>query len=1228
MSTDRCPRCGGRLVPSPEGEPPTCPVCAPHHDSDVETKTASGQPPAPTTTDYRGKTFGTYEILEEISRGAMGVVYKARQRALRRVVALKVLIAGDLATDAQVKRFQREAQAAARLRHPAIVPIHEVGVCDGKHYYTMDYIEGRPLSELIAEGEITTRRALDIAGQVAEALSFAHDQGVIHRDIKPSNIMVDPGGGVHIMDFGLAKQLDSDTKFTKTGTTVGTPAYMPPEQASGASRRVDHRADIYSLGAVLYEMLTGRPPFTGDTMMSTLMRVLNEDPVPPKRVNARIHRDVQTIVLKAMEKNPDRRYGSVAELADDIHRFIGGEAIAARPAGMLYRGWKALRKHRSAVFAAVAIVVIGLAAHAVVQQRLQDIEERSAEEIEAIQRRVEARAKEEIEEAEKPTVKTVFEDRFDRPALGDQWVAERGPWTIGDGALAVTAGAVVSLRTRQQFTGNVSMSVEVSLPPQRDGTPQSRAVVGCFLGSAWHRSYRVSVDGRRGWRLVLMNRREEVAKVTCPPLQPDVPYLMTVTRSPIGLEVVLESETGGMRRTLAYKELDLPSRLRGEFPVGLFTEGTRLRVHRVTVRQEFPPRKTTPLRAAEGLFRDGNYGEARRRFAEIVQGYPGSYDGLAARLGIARALQAERRDAEARRILNELEEQAAGVEHEELAALLARSRLHQFFVNARLNRFADAARALSRIARSGEHIDGAWVWQFPDYLSRMVFNRVFDEALAVLGAEVFGPQRVTLHQWVGSLQAPALEAAVVSRVQALAAGLCDHGQFAKVQDVYEAYPTPELGDVLAQAVGLAVRRGERDEALGFLSFAHERGLSGPAMTRAAVEVAEAFCEAGLYVRLAKVYEACPDPALAPVFVRAVHKAIDAEKLDAGLDVLRLSAESFPDHREELLASDGPAIRLGRAFVTRGDVLGPIAIHGVFGPGAADPALLSLFEEAARKALAAEQPDDARRLLRHCRDNFGILHPGLAAVAARLIDHLASEGEFEKAKDAYRAYRNDAVAPAAARAIAAIADAGKLADALALFSQYADSRHSLPKAAVERIARALAALDPQDEATRALLEQYSGVYEAYESPAARSTMTLALGDAYLRVGRLAEALTQYAAAGDAAGHLRAACVATELGRPERALAEWQQVRELADDASPALTAAAYMLGEATREDLEAAAGDDVLPPALAHYLVDLRLWTDGDPTAAAELARVHAPPDIWFGVLARRIRAAFSPSDEP
>ena len=547
MTRRICPRCGGPLEATPDGWPSVCSACA-AAGSDVDTKTSAENGPRAAAHDYRGRTFGGYEIIKEVSRGAMGVVYQARQPLLSRVVALKVLIAGDMASEVQVARFQREAQAAARLRHPAIVPIHDVGVFEGKSFYTMDFIEGQPLSRLIKAEAISTRRALELAADMADALDYAHEQGVVHRDVKPSNIMVDSAGKVHIMDFGLAKQLDSDTRFTRTGTTIGTPSYMPPEQAGGDSRQADHRADVYSLGAVLYEMLTGRPPFAGETMMNTLMQVLNDEPAPPKRLNPRIHRDVQTIVLAAMEKRPERRYPTMRAFAADIRRFIAGESISARPAGLAYRSWKWLKKYRTTVFALAAVAVIGLTAYAIVQQerlRLGGIADRAHDEAEDAKKASQAAAKKLKEELE-PTRKIVFTDGFADPAFRRRWKVEGGQWRVADDALHVAARSLATIHTLadeplKPFSGNVTLTVDFRLPPPTGRPPRRAGLVGCYLGEDWLHSYRVAVGGRGDSRLVLMNPREEVAGIDFPALEPDVPYRLTVGRTPIGLHVAIES---------------------------------------------------------------------------------------------------------------------------------------------------------------------------------------------------------------------------------------------------------------------------------------------------------------------------------------------------------------------------------------------------------------------------------------------------------------------------------------------------------------------------------------------------------------------------------------------------------------------------------------------------------------------------------------------------------------
>ena len=331
------------VVTTAPGAAGSAPASVPRHGSSVSPQLPLGEAPPV------ARHFGSYEVLGEISRGSFGVVYRAKQQGLDRVVALKVLLAGAHASIEAVGRFQREAKAVARLKHPNIVPVYDIGTHESHHYFAMEFVEGHALSELIAKNEVTTQRALEVAEALADALESAHRAGVIHRDIKPSNIIVDAQGQPHITDFGLAKQVDLDTKYTMSGTTLGTPAYMPPEQARGEIEKIDARSDVYAVGAVLYEMLTGRTPFFGRSLLEVVVAVINEPVQPPRRLNPRIHRDVQTIVMKCLEKDPRQRYASAADLRDDLQRFRSGEAIRARPAGLLRRTGRQLKRHRMLV---------------------------------------------------------------------------------------------------------------------------------------------------------------------------------------------------------------------------------------------------------------------------------------------------------------------------------------------------------------------------------------------------------------------------------------------------------------------------------------------------------------------------------------------------------------------------------------------------------------------------------------------------------------------------------------------------------------------------------------------------------------------------------------------------------------------------------------------------------------------------------------------------------------
>jgi WD40 repeat protein/tRNA A-37 threonylcarbamoyl transferase component Bud32 len=306
--------------------------------------------------------FGDYELLEEIARGGMGVVYKARQTKLDRIVAVKMILAGELAGQADVERFHTEARAAANLHHPNIVPIHEVGQHEGQHYFSMDYVAGESLANRIARGPLPAREAATLLVKVARAVAFAHIDGVIHRDLKPANVLLDAQGEPHVTDFGLAKRLRGEPGatatggLTETGQVLGTASYMPPEQAGGRTKDIDRRSDVYSLGAVLYCALTGRPPFQAASTLDTLLQVLEREPVSPRTLNASVPRDLETICLKCLEKDSRRRYGTAQELADELQRYLDGKPILARPIGAAGRAWRWCR--RNPVVAAMSAALV------------------------------------------------------------------------------------------------------------------------------------------------------------------------------------------------------------------------------------------------------------------------------------------------------------------------------------------------------------------------------------------------------------------------------------------------------------------------------------------------------------------------------------------------------------------------------------------------------------------------------------------------------------------------------------------------------------------------------------------------------------------------------------------------------------------------------------------------------------------------------------------------------
>jgi TolB-like protein/Tfp pilus assembly protein PilF len=349
-----CGKCGSKLfADAPQG---FCSLClfktglGPLQDEDEDALGSSAA--------RMQMEFGDYELLEEIGRGGQGVVYRAQQKSLNRTVALKVIGLGQWATKAHLKRFRLEAEAAARLDHPCIVPIHEVGEREGCCYFSMNLVEGSQLDEMVKREPMPLRRVAELIVKLARAVHYAHEHGILHRDIKPGNVLLDAKGEPHLTDFGLARLVETESTVTRTMEVLGTPSYMAPEQAVGNNIQLTSATDIYGLGAVLYQLLTRHPPFAGGTTYETVRLVLDTEPRQPRLWNPKIDRDLATICLKCLEKDPRRRYSSALALAEDLERWLKHEAIRARRTGLVTRGRKWVRRNPSiAVMAAMLLVL-------------------------------------------------------------------------------------------------------------------------------------------------------------------------------------------------------------------------------------------------------------------------------------------------------------------------------------------------------------------------------------------------------------------------------------------------------------------------------------------------------------------------------------------------------------------------------------------------------------------------------------------------------------------------------------------------------------------------------------------------------------------------------------------------------------------------------------------------------------------------------------------------------
>ena len=349
-ATRICGKCGNKIpADAPQG---LCSLCL------FKSAIGSIEGEEPVGLSAAQLNFDDYELLQEIGRGGQGVVYRARQKSLNRTVALKVIGVGSWATEAHLKRFRFEAEAAAGLNHPFIVPIHEIRERGGYCYFSMNLIDGGQLDEVVKQRPLSIRRAAELIAKLARTVHYAHEHCIVHRDIKPGNILLDAKGEPHLTDFGLARLVETESHVTCTTDVLGTPNYMAPEQAAGGNTELTYAADIYALGAVFYQLLTERVPFVGRTAYETVRLVLEAEPAVPRLINPKVDRDLSTICLKCLEKDPKRRYASALALAEDLERWLRREPIKARPSGLFTRGGKWLQRNPASAVSIGALAAL------------------------------------------------------------------------------------------------------------------------------------------------------------------------------------------------------------------------------------------------------------------------------------------------------------------------------------------------------------------------------------------------------------------------------------------------------------------------------------------------------------------------------------------------------------------------------------------------------------------------------------------------------------------------------------------------------------------------------------------------------------------------------------------------------------------------------------------------------------------------------------------------------
>lgn len=901
-----------------------------------------------------GEFFASYKIKKLISRGSMGMVYLAHQPKLNRDVALKILLGSEYASEEQIMRFEREAQTVARLKHPNIVPIFDIGVYKEKNFFTMEYIEGSPLNEVIRSGKLLFREALEIAKQVGRGLQAAHEAGIIHRDIKPANILLDKDGKAMITDFGLAKWIDSNTRFTRTGVAIGTPSYMSPEQAYGAAD-IDPLTDVYSLGAVLYEMVTFKPPFTGNTHMEIIISVLNKKPAPPRRLNPRINRDIEIIIQKSMEKEPSLRYRNARAMADDLQRFIDGEAITARPTSIIIKGIKKVRKHKT--FAAVVgslitvLVVILLWSLFLWKEkvRLEKRQKVRDRELKIAQKQFETMGEEKVINRfiDKFNADTLDKKKWDPRNHGKHWKIESGL------LVGVPAGKNASfLWCRNTVQSNMNLTTELEVSGKNPG-------VRLFFGNDRGRKlngYSVSLS-KKGITLSRVYRgawsRPVLAQNTMDIIKENVPFKLTIVFSRYSMRVAVDDTP-----VIDYKNFEIIEELEKLEPIHpvLVVESGAVSIRNLGIENYIPSAMEGFFQAGDILLKDAKYKSAYMEFKQRYLGYESDKNKAASLLKIKALFRmgmtydryghVQRNRDQREKILKEAVENYSrairavtamdrSLKQEkntkiarELKTIKEDCIVRKFFCEYSLGGFVSAVENLKKHWNRSESIETAWIWYFPPAIINVVKTKYQKVAQ---GKEVYSAAL----QLGKMLKFPAKDNSVL-RLSELVSLLAT--QFIQVDDCenaiasFDIFPNRTFINVVVSGLNHFMKKKDFDSAFKLVRFSVSRGAvfiekDTAKVKPLAVRVGNGFCDKQEYGKLKKTFTTLPCPGFLAVFHKAVTKMVSKKDFSAGLDMFAFIAgntEHFEREKVVAVATD-----VSKQLVAAGQYTDVLKVCGLY-----------------------------------------------------------------------------------------------------------------------------------------------------------------------------------------------------------------------------------------------------------------------------------------------------------